>query len=488
MFTSEPPSRIECQLAGQDLEARIITGHGNTGDQDAHLCSFDKKSQEPTLFCKVLSYPVQGTVKVHSTSWLDGVRGVAAFEVYLYHTLLMWSDHLRPAFHSSPDQNHLLQFPIIRPFLASGCTAVSLFFVISGYVLTQRSIRSIRERAPKQVYSAVASSVFRRGFRLYLPPIIVTFCEMITIRFGFCLGYNGLVDFVCYQEENLPAQFVDWLKETVRLFNVFHMHDFSNGVIRYPKYEPVSWTIPIEFYGSLLCYFLLFLLAPVAATYMRMGFVAIVVVLCMLVGSWHFSCFMAGMLVADYNLGQQGSKTQTTKYSFLWILLFLVAFYIAGLPYFTYGGTPPMPMPGYETFRWLTPSFLHMDDQARFMWSLSGMSLLLSISQLPRLKALFETNFCQYLGKISFSLYLIHHFCMGLFGSWMQEALLHLAGVQEHAETFPYWLVCGVWYILFSLLVFALAGQVARWVDRPSVRFARWLEEKVLAALSLTKR
>ncbi|KAN0108784.1 Acyltransferase 3 [Hyaloscypha variabilis] len=478
---------MERQITGRDLEAGIITNHGNTGDQGAH-CSLDKTSQELTLFCKLLSYPVQGTVEIYSTSWLDGVRGVAAFEVYLYHTMFIWTDHLRPAFHSSPDQNHLLQFPMIRTFLASGCTAVSLFFVISGYVLTQRSIRSIRERAPKQVYPAVASSIFRRGFRLYLPVIIVTFCEMITIRFGLCPSFNGLLDFVCIQEANLAAQFMDWLKETTLLFNPFHMYNFSGGVIKYPKYEGVVWTIPIEYYGSLLCFILLFLLAPVAANYLRMGFVAIIAVICMLVGSWHFSCFLAGMFIADYNLGQEGSNTQTTKYSLLWTLLFLVAFYVAGLPYFTYAGAPSMSMPGYETLRWLTPSFLYMDDQARFMWSLSGMSLLFSISQLPRLKTLFDTNFCQYLGKISFSLYLIHHFCIALFGLRMQEALLHLAGVQNHAETLPYWLVCGVWYALFTLLVFALAGQVTRWVDRLSVRFARWLEEKVLAALSLSRR
>jgi hypothetical protein len=49
-------------------------------------------------------------------------------------------------------------------------------------------------------------------------------------------------------------------------------------------------------------------------------------------------------------------------------------------------------------------------------------------------------------------------------------------------------LVCVVWYVLFTALVFALVALVERWVDRQSLRFARWLEERVLEVLSLTKR
>ena len=83
---------------------------------------------------------------------------------------------------------------------------------------------------------------------------------------------------------------------------------------------------------------------------------------------------------------------------------------------------------------------------------------------------------------------MLHHFCTDIFGLRMQAFLLHLAGLQDYAEISSYWLVCGVWYVLFTVLVFALAGQVARWVDQLSVRFARRLEEKVLVALPRTKR
>jgi hypothetical protein len=38
--------------------------------------------------------------------------------------------------------------------------------------------------------------------------------------------------------------------------------------------------------------------------------------------------------------------------------------------------------------------------------------------------------------------------------------------------------VCWAWFVVFTVPVFALAAQVERWVDVPSVRFAKWLEER----------
>jgi peptidoglycan/LPS O-acetylase OafA/YrhL len=485
MFTTKAASSFEYGLIGQekddciDLEALIRTDHGVTTDSNAQWHTLNATSQEPTLFHRLLCYPPQGSLKLRSTSWLDGVRDVAALEVYLFHTMGLWIT-LYPAFHSSPDQNNPLQLPLIRTIFVSGPAAVSLFFAISGYVLTQSSLRSIRERSPEKVYAAVSSSMFRRGFRLYLPPIALTFCEMVASRFSIGPPLN----FTFVPEASSAAQFVDWLAETNRFINPFH--NFSRAVqgsTTYTKYDAVIWTLPLEFYGSFVCYILLLLLARLPAHYPRMCTVAAISLLSMLLGSWHFSCFTAGMLLADYNLHQESATSTSSpgpKHRIFWTAVLALSFYTAGLPTFALSDANLKPMPGFETIRSLTPTWLHLEDHARFGWSISGVWLLVSISQLPRLKALFETSFCQYLGKISFSLYLIHEFCIVLFGLKIQAWLMHLVGVESHAHTLQYWFVCGVWYGLFTLLMFAWAAQVERWVDMPSVKFARWLEEKCL--------
>jgi peptidoglycan/LPS O-acetylase OafA/YrhL len=391
-----------------------------------------------------------------------------------------WST-LVPAWHSDEDQNHILQIPGLRTFFVSGGTAVSLFFALSGYVLTHKSLSWMRGGSTHQVYPAVASSMFRRGFRLYLPPILLTFCEMLATRFGFKPPLN----FSFTPEVSLFAQFLDWLRETNHFVNPFHnFRQALRGFATHPKYDAVVWTIPLEFYGSLVCYTLLFMLARVPSNGVRMGLVAIFSGSCMILGSWNNFCFAAGMLIADFNLGQEGKdlnlSSKPPRYGMVWTAVFAIAFYIAGFPTLGVAEAKLKPMPGFETLRSFMPMYLNMEDHARFWWSISGVSLLVSISQLPRVKSHFETNFCQYLGKISFSLYLVHQFCIVLFGLSLQTLLMRLVSLEPHANTFAYWLVCGVWFLLFTVLVFALAAQVERWVDVPSVRFAKWLEGKCL--------
>ena len=429
------------------------------------------------LFC----YPSPGSLKIRQTSWLDGVRGVAALGVYIFHTMGCWA-YLAAAWHADENQNSIFQLPILRTFFVSGAPAVSVFFALSGYVLTQKSLRWMREGSRQQIYPALASSLFRRGFRLYLPPIVLTFCEMLATRFGVTPPLN----FSFAPEPSLSAQFMDWLVQTNRLVNpVYNLPPALQGFVSPSKYDPVVWTIPLEFYGSIVCYGLLFILARVRSNGFRMALVVVFSCSCMAAGSWNMFCFSAGMLIADFNLSQEGNTSITTnpppeKHGLIWTAIFASAFYLAGFPTLKLPDAMLKPMPGFEIFRWLTPTSLNMEDHSRFWWSISGVLLLLSISQLRQLKSVFETNFCQYIGKICFSLYLVHEFCLVLFGLGLQAILLRTARLEPHENGFMYWLVCGIWYVLFTLPVFALAAQVERWVDAPSVIFARWLEGKCL--------
>jgi peptidoglycan/LPS O-acetylase OafA/YrhL len=408
---------------------------------------------------------------------------VAALAVYLFHTMGCWAG-IVSAWHADETQTSPLQLPFIRTIFVSGGSAVSVFFVLSGYVLTYRCLRWIRAGSSDQVYPAVASSMFRRGFRLFLPPIFITFVEMLSTRFGFTPPLN----FYFVAEESFVAQFADWLVETSYLINPIHNFKRAmQGFITHPKYDAVIWTIPVEFYGSIVCYILLLILARWApSTSVRMGFIALFSCVAMALGSWNISLFSAGMLVADLNLGDEEREKEAAGEPYpasrrlLWTGVFLAAFYVAGFPTLVYPEGKTNPMPGFETIRALIPmNLLNMEDHARFPWSIGGVAMLVSISKVPRLKTIFETDFCQYLAKISFSLYLVHMFCLVLFGLTLQGFLLGLAHIEERSGLL-YWCVCYVWFGMFTIPVFALAAQVEKWVDNPSVSFAKWLEGKCL--------
>jgi peptidoglycan/LPS O-acetylase OafA/YrhL len=472
--TDEKPARTD---GSHDLEAQIQGNGSFLGPSSRSLLD---GLEDSSILQKFLSYPPPGSLELKSTSWLDGVRGVAAFGVYIFHAMGPWAS-LVPAWHADGNQNNVFQLPLIRTIFVSGGAAVALFFALSGYVLTHKSLKWMRLGQKEKIYPAVASSMFRRGFRLYLPPMVLTFYEMIATRFGITPPLN----FTFVAEATLAAQFVDWLSDMNLFINPFYTFQPSmHGIIVHPKYDAVLWTIPIEFWGSFVVYTLLLLLARVPSNRLRMFLVTIYACFSMRIGSWNIFCFSSGMLIADFNLGQEETNTvpslsNPSRFRLIWTTIFAVAFYAAGFPTLVYDEGKSNPMPGFEVLRAITPTSWGMEDNSRFIWSLSGVALLVSISQLP-IKSMFETNFCQYLCKISFSLYLIHEFCLVLFGLRFQEFLMAITGVAPKSGTLVYWIVCAVWFTVFTVVVWALAAQAEKWVDAPSVRFARGLEKRCL--------
>jgi peptidoglycan/LPS O-acetylase OafA/YrhL len=473
------------QVADFDIEAGSRTERTQI-PYGRHSQSIFNHIDESSPLVKILGYPTPNSLKINTTSWLNGVRGVAALLVYVFHAFGCWFP-LVPAWHADTSQNNILQLPLLRTVFVSGGAAVSVFFALSGYVLTHKSLRWIRESSRSKVQPAVVSSMFRRGFRLYLPPILLTFCEMLATRWE----YPPPLNFTFVAETSFAKQFLDWIVETNRFVNPIYNFRAISGVYKHPKYDPVIWTIPLEFYGSFMCYILLLALMRVSNNSARMGLVAVSSACCLLAGSWNLFCFSAGMLIADFNLGQEEdgitSSLKSSTYGKVWTAIFSVSLYVAGFPTLGNEEATTNPMPGFETIRSLTPMSLGLEDHSRFWWSISGVSILLSISQLPRLKSAFETSFCQYLARISFSLYLVHEFCIVLFGLTLQAFVLRVAGLEPKSNTFSYYIVCGIWFLVFSVPVLTLASQVEKWVDSPSVKFAKWLEEKCLSGYRSTQ-
>lgn len=127
--------------------------------------------------------------KLHPTSYLDGLRGFAALFVVFDHIKLQWPGRFASmdlGFHSTPDPSQsslLIQFPIVR-ILYNGQGMVAIFFVVSGYALSYKPLKLIRKRDSAALLDSMASMIFRRHMRLYLPLIFTTFIAM-------CLGYLG---------------------------------------------------------------------------------------------------------------------------------------------------------------------------------------------------------------------------------------------------------------------------------------------------------
>jgi hypothetical protein len=109
------------------------------------------------------------------------------------------------------------------------------------------------------------------------------------------------------------------------------------------------------------------------------------------------------------------------------------------------------------------------------------------------LKKFLETRFCQYLGRISYALYLIHGPILWTLGDrvhtavgWHQEEQLKNLGQWADKFVLPKSGPLGleVAFILPQIILLPvmvwLAGVVTRLVDEPSVRFCQWLYSRML--------
>lgn len=181
--------------------------------------------------------------KLHSTAYLDALRGYAAWIVYNMH-------FIPKEWRADTD------ITLIRPFVHvwfQGRAMVDLFFVISGFALSYSVLGHMHNQQPTRVLESLASSVCRRHLRLYLPITWATFVAMLAISAGIAVKPTK----PAVLQDTWLGNFWFWIKDTVRSCNPFpHVVSWWNKGVRvtHTDYLPQAWTIPVEFRGSLIVF------------------------------------------------------------------------------------------------------------------------------------------------------------------------------------------------------------------------------------------
>jgi peptidoglycan/LPS O-acetylase OafA/YrhL len=82
--------------------------------------------------------------------------------------------------------------------------------------------------------------------------------------------------------------------------------------------------------------------------------------------------------------------------------------------------------------------------------------------------------FIQYLGHISFSLYLLHFQLLVTAGHWIVPRCMTLTGGRENG-TLGFQAGLALSMVLWLPLVFSISDLFTRYVDEKSVKLAKWL-------------
>lgn len=204
------------------------------------LPSFVQNSIRPSL------QPDSGK-PLHPTAWLDGMRGLAALFVFMQHLSYPIHD-VFSAWTPEQDYNHFLRLPLIR-FFYDGAFMVAIFFVLSGYALSYKPVKQMRNAETDALVQTLSSSVFRRAVRLYLPCFASTLLIVLSLRLGLYEWTRAIandpVRLPASREIHFPRtkttgeQMLNWARTMLVFVNPFNPVRIA--------LDTHLWTIPIEF-------------------------------------------------------------------------------------------------------------------------------------------------------------------------------------------------------------------------------------------------
>lgn len=412
---------------------------------------------------------------LHATAWLDALRGYAALFVFMYHIF-----GLPPV--------ALFHLPFIRVFWDGGPGMVALFFVISGYVLSVRILKSIHNKDSAKVVDGIASSIFRRWFRLFPSCGFAIFATGIAIQLKLWYPPNSPI------KPTLLSQMLDCAWDLTWMANPFaDVHSWSGlGSIK-SRYVGQLWTIPLEYRGSIAVF--LFLAASAKMSVRgRMIFLWVLLLasyywIAVYVGEFLFGMFLAELSLLRHpeRLGrlpqqeEEMSEKPTPRRRWLlfgskvaYCLCLVAGFFLMGQPldgnYITKGPFP------WDYLRLLVPSYYGIAQYT--LWLGVGSSLIVfALESYRPLQIPFEWSFSQYLGKLSFGIYAMHRLVAGC---------LYYPIIVPWSRTHfgkSYWaLIPGQLFTAFVVLW--IADYFTR-LDNQVVRFARWLERKTFTKWSV---
>lgn len=430
--------------------------------------------------------------RMHPTSWLDGLRGVASLIVFFFHFTDDTHKGLLMAYGIRREGDEATSSPLQLPFvrvIVSGKPMVHIFFVISGFVLAYKPLKQIRANQFEALQSTLASSIFRRGFRLFLPPLV----SLIVIAF---LRYHGFIEGKA--RNTLYEQFKEWWREVNFFFDLIWAWDSPE----IPRYDTHLWTIPIEMSFSMLLFIIITGLSRVAAS-IRLACIVCIASYFLRQGHYAGWEFLAGVFLAEIQIIQDARRAtgmedgsvmpvsrvsssisfppaaRMAKYLFRALLVanLIFALLVAGWPREKWEETPFI-----ATLLRHTPEPYASKGQSWpiYIWyAICAVQIVLVLQQIEPLRRAFNTGSAQYLGDVSYSLYICHGPILKVVHPRLMPYLWEPMGGKKDTGM---WGRLAVWIaglIILSVPVFWVSDLFMRFVDQKCVSVARWIERKV---------
>lgn len=390
---------------------------------------------------------------------LNGLRGVAAMFVVVTHCQQFFfaysSTQLSAYFQDFPFPFAQIGVSFFEAFY-DGSFSIMVFWVLSGVVLSIKYFEMLPRFEQNDLREYLFFSALKRYFRLLVP-------VLLSVIIGYLLLRNDLL-FTQQISQNYPEEYAEWLK-TFFPFDADILlalkSAFADTFINYSRntsYNPVLWTMEKEYIGSLL----LFASLAIFGHESRRRVIYLIFLLAFILAklSW-LSAFVCGILISDYYLQYkekgtdflgQGSSVLVKKiiHSFqqlpILIGFFIVLIILIG-------------MPNYKGVMNLV---------------LASALIVVSLISLP-LSNFLSGKQLQWLGKISFGVYLSHFLLIASFSSFVYLQIIHdwgyvISAIVVSIMTLVLSLVSGlIFYYLGDLQGIRLASSIVKTLSKQTL-------------------
>ncbi|EFW22375.1 conserved hypothetical protein [Coccidioides posadasii str. Silveira] len=471
-------------MSGGLLSPSLASDHGHTSLLSRQKLAAFIYAILPTAFRDA----PKKTRPLARTAYLDGVRGLAALGVVVLHMVLGFFPNSSYAYNGTPGRDSIFQMPFVRLLYTGQPT---IFFLISGYVLSISTIKKCRNQAWGPLQLDLSSKIFRRMFRLYIPSIIATFIPMFMVSFGLFPDVAKFNDEMPHHTFNMAAreptffrQFWLWCKTIPPLFWPFDWENFSQN----SPYAYQLWTIPVEYRCSMIL-FLLHIGLSRCRSKTRLVINGIFSLYFLALDKWDVFLFVAGAFIAEVDIireeaseaqlpksetGETKLPSAPRKYPNQWLLVggVILGLWILSVP---------------AADIWNAWTFAILETWApknykgifRFWDAVGTVILVWSMTGLPSFQRFFTRRIFLYLGNISFSLYLTHTIALKFLLYPIMPWLYLIFG---YSTPFQYGLSFAIGGFLTVMLSFWIADVFQRHIEEPSARFTKWIDTKCSAS------
>jgi peptidoglycan/LPS O-acetylase OafA/YrhL len=344
--------------------------------------------------------------------FVDALRGIAALAVTLYHFTVHY-----PAAPAAPHSASTFR-DIFEAIALRGNGGVDIFFVISGFVIAY----SLRNLKPTGRNAGVF--LLRRSIRLD-PPYLVTLFSALGCAF---LSHLFLHD-------SLAALPRSWSHV---LINMVYLQE----LMQIPAIVAVGWTLCIE-----IQFYLVFVLIWWLSQSVRAGNRLLLAGLVPLTLGW---------LIVRSRLSQDPFPGLFFEHWYLFQLGILACWALLGRIRSVWFGLYAAAVAGFLFVRW----------DIRTVLGLATAVSIFCVGKAGRLHDYFSWLPLQYLGRRSYSIYLVHT----VIGSRVMNVMWRLT---HGSPSFPTTLV----FIGLALCATLLTAEMLyRWVEKPSVELAKRLK------------